>query len=73
MSNLSEQVKTIIDWSALGVTLSTLFDKLPEFAALVSIIWGLIRIYETRTVQKLLGKDRKRFIKYVKDEYSEDS
>lgn len=70
---MNEQVKTIIDWSAIGVTLSTLFDKLPELAALVSIIWGLIRIYETRTVQRLLGREKKSFVKYVKEEHSEDS
>ena len=39
---------------------ASLFGMLPEMAALIgsvlSIIWFSIRIYETETVQKLLGK-----------------
>jgi len=33
-----------------------LADMLPSIAALFTIIWTSIRIYETDTVQKLLGK-----------------
>jgi hypothetical protein len=29
---------------------------LPAVAALLSIIWTALRIYESKTVQKLLGK-----------------
>ena len=36
----------------------TLSDLLPPMAALVTIIWTGIRIYETDTVQGFLGKRR---------------
>jgi hypothetical protein len=32
-------------------------DMLPAVAAIFTIIWTGIRIYETDTVQKFLGKD----------------
>jgi len=31
---------------------------LPAIAALFTIVWTLIRIYETKTIQKLLGKTK---------------
>jgi len=30
---------------------------LPPMAALFTLVWTAIRIYETKTVQRLLGKD----------------
>lgn len=50
-------VKHAADVTSIGTALATLAGWLPEMAALVSIIWGVIRIYETRTVQRLLGKE----------------
>jgi hypothetical protein len=37
--------------------LGTLAEFLPAAAALFTVVWTGIRIYETRTVQELLGKD----------------
>lgn len=55
---LAETGKHAID-TASGVTvLGTLFGYLPEISALASLIWVLIRIYETETVQKLLGRKK---------------
>jgi len=34
----------------------TLVEALPSIAALISIVWGLIRIWETETVKKLTGR-----------------
>ena len=51
-----EQVKHTIDALSLGTVLATLAGWLPHIAAVVSIIWGCLRIYETRTIQRLLGK-----------------
>lgn len=52
--------KTPIDMTAATTAGASLFGMLPEVAALIgsvlSIIWFSIRIYETETVQKLLGK-----------------
>lgn len=52
--------KTSIDLTAATTAGVSLFGMLPEIAALIgsclSIIWFSIRIYETETVKKLLGK-----------------
>jgi hypothetical protein len=49
--------KVAVDALSLMTVVGTLVDVLPALAALISIIWGLIRIYETETVKKLLKKD----------------
>ena len=52
--------KTPIDMTAATTAGASLFGMLPEMAALIgsclSIVWFCIRIYETETVKKLLGK-----------------
>lgn len=48
--------KLMLDYGALGVTAGAFFEVLPSITALASLIWICIRIYETETVQKLLGK-----------------
>lgn len=54
-----EAIKYTIDAGAGVVTLGSLFGYLPELAALGTLIWTGIRIYETKTVQKLFGKTPK--------------
>lgn len=44
------------DVLSLSTIVATMGGWLPSIAALVSIVWGLIRIYETKTVQRWLGK-----------------
>ena len=51
-----DQIKHAVDALSLGTVLATLAGWLPHIAALVSIVWGLLRIYETRTIQRWLGK-----------------
>jgi hypothetical protein len=41
-----EHVKAVCDGISIGVVLTTLVGWLPALAALVSIIWGCLRIYE---------------------------
>ncbi len=53
--NLPEDQKTIVDAISIGVGVSSLLSWLPHIAAALTIIWTLIRIFETRTVQRLLG------------------
>lgn len=48
--------KVIMDIGALGITAGSFFQLLPSITALASLVWVCIRIYETDTVQKLLGK-----------------
>lgn len=52
-----EAVKHVIDGASVGTVLATLAGWLPAVAALFTIIWTAIRIYETPTVQRLLGKE----------------
>ena len=55
-----EQAKHIGDALAVGTTVGALIGWLPALAALFTIIWTAIRIYETATVQKLIAKFRGR-------------
>ena len=52
-----ETVKTVIDGLSVVTVVGTLVDMLPAFAALFTIIWTGIRIWETDTVQNLLGRE----------------
>lgn len=56
-----EQAKHIVDGLAVAITLGSLMEFLPALASLLSIIWMGIRIYETDTVQKILGKKPRSF------------
>jgi hypothetical protein len=51
-----ENLKQCIDISCLGVTLGAIASWLPPLSALASLVWALIRIYETDTIQKLLHR-----------------
>lgn len=53
---MQEPDKLMLDFSALGITAGAFFQVLPSITALASLIWVCIRIFETETVQKLLGK-----------------
>jgi hypothetical protein len=52
-----EATKLAGDAISLTVVGGTLMNLLPAAAAVFSIVWSIIRIYETKTVQKWLGKD----------------
>lgn len=49
-------VKQAGDVAAITVTIGTIMQFLPALAAIFTIIWTGIRIYETATVQKWLGR-----------------
>ena len=53
---LSEGIKHATDALSVGVVVGTLANILPAMAALLTIIWTSIRIWETQTVQRLLGR-----------------
>lgn len=52
---MEEQDKIVLDGLAGSVTLGAFFQVLPSLTAFFSLIWVMIRIYETDTVQRLLG------------------
>jgi len=52
-----ETAKNIVDALSIGAVVGTLAGWLPAVAAMLSIIWTTLRIYETKTVQNLLRID----------------
>ena len=54
---LDEASKHIIDALSLITVIGTLVDMLPSIAAVFTILWTAIRIYETKTVRGWLGKE----------------
>jgi hypothetical protein len=51
-----ETAKTLVDGLSLITVVGTLVDMLPSVAALFTIFWTGIRIWETDTVQRMLGR-----------------
>jgi len=56
LQTATEGTKQIVDAVSVVTVVGTLGDVLPPMAALFTLIWTAIRIYETDTVQKILGK-----------------
>ena len=56
MENHHETVKHAIDALSVVTVLGTLMNFLPNIAAVFTIVWTGIRIYETKTVQGWLKK-----------------
>lgn len=56
MTEHHETTKHIVDALSLVTVVGTLVEMLPSIAAIFSIVWSAIRIYETETVQRWLGK-----------------
>ena len=55
---MDEATKHVIDFASIATVLGTLADMLPAIAAIFTIVWTAIRIYETKTVQGWLGKSK---------------
>ena len=55
---MQEEAKAAVDVIAVTTTVSTLMGWLPAVAAALSIIWTIIRIIETNTVQNLIHKKK---------------
>jgi hypothetical protein len=53
---LTESTKHIIDALSIVTVIGTLADMLPSIAALFTIIWTGIRIWETDTVKRWTGR-----------------
>jgi hypothetical protein len=52
VQDFSEQTKHIVDGLSVATVLGALTAWLPPIAALFTIVWTVIRIWETKTVQK---------------------
>jgi len=53
---MSNAAKAAVDAVSVSTAVATVAGWLPAIAAIFTIIWTAIRIYETRTVQRLLGR-----------------
>ena len=56
MEHMRETGKHVGDAVSIVTVVGTLAQVLPSIAAIFTIVWTSIRIYETETIQKLLGK-----------------
>jgi chromate transport protein ChrA len=54
----SETAKTVMDVLSIGTVIGTIAQVLPAIAAIFTIVWTVIRIYETKTVQAILKRGR---------------
>ena len=57
-NEINDHTKHIIDGASIATVMGTLMNWLPAVAALFSIVWTSIRIYETKTIQGWLKKGK---------------
>lgn len=55
-SNMPDEVKHAFDGISILATLGALVNWLPALSAFLSCVWLALRIYESATVQRLLGR-----------------
>lgn len=53
---LSENTKHVVDALSVATVLGTLVEMLPSIAAVFTIVWTSIRIWETDTVRAITGR-----------------
>jgi len=58
-AHISENTKHAADALSIMTVVATLAEWLPAVAALASLIWSVIRIWETKTVQSWVQKINK--------------
>jgi hypothetical protein len=51
-----ETAKSAVDAISVMTVVGTLMDTLPAIAALFTIIWTALRIWEMETIKKLTGR-----------------
>jgi hypothetical protein len=55
----AEVVKSVGDVLSIVTVVGTLVEMLPSVAAIFTIVWTGIRIWETDTVQRMVGRKGK--------------
>ena len=58
MDDTPETVKYMVDALSFMTVLGAITELLPAVAALFTVVWTAIRIYETATVQGWLGRNK---------------
>ena len=56
MSEHHETAKHVVDALSIMTVVGTLVEMLPSVAAIFTIVWTAIRIWETETVQNMFGR-----------------
>lgn len=59
MTSSEETLKHVIDGFSVGTVVATIAGWLPAIAALFTVIWTAIRIWETRTVQGWMNRSKR--------------
>jgi hypothetical protein len=54
---MNDHVKSALDLSSFAIVGATLAEWLPALAAGLSVIWSLIRLWETATVKRWFKRD----------------
>jgi hypothetical protein len=57
MNDHTETVKSVVDAVSIVTVIGTLADMLPSIAAIFTIVWTGIRIWESKTVQDWINKN----------------
>ena len=60
MLNMDDSTKHLLDFASIFTAVGTLLSWLPHLAAIFTILWTGIRIYETKTVQKAVANRKAR-------------
>ena len=58
LAYFDDSFKHIVDVLSIVTVLGTLADMLPSIAALFTIVWTGIRIWETDTVKRITKRDK---------------
>jgi len=58
INRFTEHAKHVLDAAAIATAFGTLVKMLPALAALLSILWSAIRIWETDTVKRWTGRSQ---------------
>ena len=53
----TEGTKQVVDAVSVLTVVGTIGELLPPLAALFTLVWTGIRIFETQTVQRMLGRN----------------
>tara|TARA_R110002050_G_scaffold158383_1_gene287704 strand:+ start:1383 stop:1607 length:225 start_codon:yes stop_codon:yes gene_type:complete len=55
MLKMDDSTKHLLDFASIFTAVGTLLSWLPHLAAIFTIVWTSIRIYETKTIQKIVA------------------
>lgn len=64
-TEIPEHTKSLVDALSVVTVLGALVNALPAIAALFTIIWTALRIWETETVRSLTGRSKS--VKHAED------